>query len=464
MQARYEVRALLLAATVFSPLVPASAESVTEAQKAAFDLATEGPQSARSETDAQKAAFDRMTRAPLDHSNTFNYVKTSADNRDYEGAIGALERVLLYNPHLGRAHFELGVLYFKLHSYEQAVLHFEEALADSSLEPALTRRIEGYLPDARKQLSRSRLNALIHFGLGYNSNVAGVSGSNFINAFGLDVPSIRPFPKAGDGAAFAMSELSHVYDFENGRGDAWESQFAAYGATHFEYSPLNVGLMDFTTGPRLAIAPDALPGWSVRPYASVGAASVYASQFSASYGGGVSVGIPICNALVVEPGFEVRRVEANSFGGLPNYNVLSTGVFWRGYASATLKINDMATLVARAYGGRNDADFGGISSSNYGFESSLKIDFAPPTDQIGINWSLTPFVRYVVVDFDQPNPFVNPFVTRHDWQFRAGARLNMPITPNVGVAAAAQYDLHDSTIRNYRANGATVLVGPTIRF
>lgn len=414
--------------------------------------------------DAQQISFDRMARAPLDHENTFSYVATSAENRDYEGAIAALERVLAYNPHLPRAQFELGVLYFRLRSYEQAVIHFENALSDPELDPALARRIEGYLPEARKQLERSRFTGVIQFGYRYNSNVAGVPGSDFVRAFGMDVASIRPYSKQGDSSFFMQSEVGHVYDFENPRGDIWESHFVGYGALQLGVTGLSVGLMDFSTGPRLALEPSALPGWTIHPYASAGGSIIYDGRYMPSYGGGVSFGIPITPFFSIEPGFEVRRVEFGSFSGLPNQGPLATGVLWRGFASAGLEVSDWVSLAGKVFGGHNAADSVGVSSHHFGFESSMRIDFAAPYEEIGLSWSVVPFVRYLVVDFARADPSVDPFLARRDRQFRAGTQLNMPVTAALGISATAQYDLYQSNIRTYRASGATFLIGPTFRF
>src|SRR4051794_34603931 len=61
---------------------------------------------------------------------------------DYEAAIGALERLLFYNPDLARVRYELGSLYYRLGSYEMAARYFKEALANPMLDRATQERIE----------------------------------------------------------------------------------------------------------------------------------------------------------------------------------------------------------------------------------------------------------------------------------------------------------------------------------
>src|SRR5450631_1262465 len=88
------------------------------------------PSSARAQTvDDQQQLFQRMMLNPADHENTFAFVKVATERGDYEAAIGALERLLFYNPALTRVKYELGALYFRLGSYEMARRYFNEALA-----------------------------------------------------------------------------------------------------------------------------------------------------------------------------------------------------------------------------------------------------------------------------------------------------------------------------------------------
>ena len=109
-------------------------------------------------TIAQQRTLDRMLKAPLDHENTFAYVKACVEARDFEAAIGALERLLIYNPGLVRVNYELGTLYYRMASYAMAVHYFEEAEKSPGIDEPLRRRIASYLPDARKQLMRSRIS------------------------------------------------------------------------------------------------------------------------------------------------------------------------------------------------------------------------------------------------------------------------------------------------------------------
>lgn len=98
----------------------------------------------------QDQLFQQMVRNPANHEITFAYVQAATARGDYEAAIGALERLLFYNPRLTRVKYELGALYFRLGSYEMARRYFREALASPDIDAVTKERVETYLPDTEK--------------------------------------------------------------------------------------------------------------------------------------------------------------------------------------------------------------------------------------------------------------------------------------------------------------------------
>jgi tetratricopeptide (TPR) repeat protein len=88
----------------------------------------------------QLALFDRMRKQPTNLDVAFRYAEVSTKLPDFEAAIGALERMLFFNASLARVNLELGVLYFRLGSYEMAKTYFTNAIADPTSgerEPAI---------------------------------------------------------------------------------------------------------------------------------------------------------------------------------------------------------------------------------------------------------------------------------------------------------------------------------------
>ena len=79
---------------------------------------------------AYEKAFETMFKDPANLEKTFSFAGLAIKAGDFEGAISSLERMLILDPNLPRVRYELGVLYFKLGSYDVAATYFEELLED----------------------------------------------------------------------------------------------------------------------------------------------------------------------------------------------------------------------------------------------------------------------------------------------------------------------------------------------
>ena len=87
---------------------------------------TPAASTARSDLESQyDAAFQEMLRRPADLDVLFKFATLASQTGDLEGAISALERMLLINGNLPRVRLELGALYYRLKSYEVARTYIE---------------------------------------------------------------------------------------------------------------------------------------------------------------------------------------------------------------------------------------------------------------------------------------------------------------------------------------------------
>ncbi len=72
--------------------------------------------------------FYKMLKDPSDVDMTMKYADLAIQLEDYEAAIPALERVLMFNPNLPSIKAELGVLYYRLESFVMAKSYFEDSV------------------------------------------------------------------------------------------------------------------------------------------------------------------------------------------------------------------------------------------------------------------------------------------------------------------------------------------------
>src|SRR5580698_1739761 len=87
--------------------------------------------------------FQQVLANPSNLDVVFAYADICAQLGDNEGAVSALERMLLFNPDLPRVDLELGALYFRMGSFDAAQTYFEKAEA-SNPPPEVKERVDQY--------------------------------------------------------------------------------------------------------------------------------------------------------------------------------------------------------------------------------------------------------------------------------------------------------------------------------
>jgi hypothetical protein len=411
----------------------------------------------------QNQLFQQMLRNPTNHELTFDYVRVATARGDYEAAIGALERLLFYNPKLTQVKYELGALYFRLGSYEMAKRYFHEALASPDLDPVTRARIEAYLPDADKQTQRNRFSGFAQTGIRSqsNANYAPTSGNLLLG--GTPIGLLPTAQKKSDINWFGLAGVSNDYDLNDARGTVLETRFAGYLTAQKRFDELNVGLFDINFGPRIALAPELLPGATFKPYIVGGNTWVGGSSYLGTAGAGVSFNLPVNNRFSWGPEFEWRHVDINN-GALNVVSGFGSGDWYTTGAWGSLQITQTIRFDGRGFYRRGDSNPSFQSFDQWGLEAALSFEFAPPWVWMTRNWSIAPFVKYYNTRFDAANPFIDPLTVRRDDQWSVGTIFNAPFTRTWGFSTAVQYDRTNSTIQNYRLNNFSVMAGPTARF
>jgi tetratricopeptide (TPR) repeat protein len=407
------------------------------------------------------ALFRQVLADPANVELSFRFAELATRLGDYEAAIGALERILFYNPNLPRVQLELGVLYFRLGSYEMARSYFASALEAPDAPGEIRLRVSGFLFEIERRLSATRLSVFAQMGFRYQTNANAGPASAIVRAVGRDAVLDRQFANRPDWNFFSLGTVRHVHDFENQRGDVWETTLVGYYARQFRIQRLNLGLFEVQTGPRLALAPDVLPGASFRPYVLGSLVSLADTRYLTSTGAGLSVSLPAVPGFVVEPFVEVRqRRFSNSF----EYRTASeqTGRLWSSGVLLQAALAPAIRVAARLAYSSNDARRDYNSYDQVSFDLGFPVEFAGPWG--GRPWGFVPSVGFAATRYDIPNPVIDPRVTRRDSEWRVGALLDVPVHEAIGLGIQVQYCRVNSNLPNYDTRNLSVTFGPTFRF
>ena len=412
---------------------------------------------------AEQAALQaQLQKNPGDIEKTYAYVHVSTALGDYEAAIGALERLLMFDPGLSEARAELSTLYLRLGSPQTAAIYLKGALSDPALDPVARAESEAFLSDAGKESGPSRVFGRLQTGLRYQSNPDFIpDGGLYSVAFGAPVIVPSGQKSRGDWNAFQLAQVGH--DLDLSATTRLETRAAGYVTEQFRQSGSNVALFNMSVGPRFFLN-GSIPGASIKPYATVATATLGGSPYYDSIGAGIAARVPFGVLVSIEPSLEWRRMSVHDTRLLPIVSGLGSGDVTTGTVAGIVKLNDFMTLETRGRVSHTSAELAFQSNNQVGADAMLRVEIDPPADWIVRKWTIGPYARLSSTSYASPNPAVNPNVSRRDWMWTTGLSLEAPLTVNFGLAGFVEYARNESNIVNYRTKNFSVLFGPTARF
>ena len=157
--------------------------------------------------------FKRLLVKPDDLDAGFRYAELETDLGDYEAAIGALERMLYYNPNLPRVKLQLGVLYFHLHSYEMARSYFNAVLASKDLPNDVRTEVQSYVAAVDRAVAINQFSVYAQAGLAYQTNANAGPNSPNVLALGQNALLSPQFQKTPDWNAFGLVDHARFLRF-----------------------------------------------------------------------------------------------------------------------------------------------------------------------------------------------------------------------------------------------------------
>lgn len=405
---------------------------------------------------------------PEDDEATYRFVVVTTELRDYEAGIGALERLLMYNPKLARARKELGLLYARLGNWEIAARHMREARASGALDPIQNAQIDAQLPDIEKRTQPSRLSVRLHTGLRVQSNANFFPANTLFQLGGAGVVSNAP--RQGDVNAFQLVTAAHDYEFGNQRGDQLETRVTAYATEQFNLPQYSVALFSGSVGPRFFVPQTLVPSLSVRPYVTGAVTLLGSNNYLNTGGAGASLRAEVTPDFWLEPGAEWRSLwvdPARGFVGFSPYATLSTlatGDAVTGYVGGAYSFFDNLRLEGRFGYTRANAFSVVQSSDQFDAQAMLRVEVDPLHPIFARRWTIAPYARFTHLAFDAPNPLVSPFVARRDAAWTYGIMLDAPLGATFGFAGNLEFSRIDSNLPNFRTQNVSVSFGPTAKF
>ncbi len=418
------------------------------------------PESLQAQYDA---AFQEMFRSPGNLDVMFKFAGIAVRLGNYEAAISTLERMLLFNPELPRVRLELGVLYFRLGSFDVSRSYLNRAIDGKEVPKEVRTRVQAFLAEIDKRSSRSRFSGSVFFGARYQSNANSGPGSPDIRAAGFDAVLQDEFLGEDDFNGFASAVVQHDLDLNTQENETWRTIGRAYGSRQFDLTQLDVGVLEVTTGPRLAVFPETFEDLSFRPYLLAGLVTLERARFFYTLGGGFQVRKPMGQRFIFDGGYELRRKEFRNTARRPNSDGLSGYEhaigFGGRYAITESTIFNLNFSVVD-----DDAKVDFNANTEYSVSSSLSVRYDAPFQVTSWPWQSVVSVSRVITNHEQPDPAVDPNVERLDREWRLTLTNSLGLTEDWSIVLQLQRVINDSNLPNFEFNNNTALLGASWRF
>jgi hypothetical protein len=409
-------------------------------------------------------AFQEMLRKPADLDVLFKFATIASQTGDLEGAISALERMLLINGDLPRVRLELGVLYFRLGSYEVARTYLESALKSPNLPPEVRSRAEQFMAQVQSQQKTSQFSGETFFGLRYQSNANLGPATSNVRLFGQVANLNQGSLGSPDWGVVGSLQVRHRYDLGLQDRSAVETQFTAYANRQFTVSAANVSLLDLTSGPRFQVFNGIFEDVTLKPFGAFGAIWVNDTPYYASYGAGLESAVLLSDRLRNVSTFVFRKHDNQNTWYLPT-NTQFRGMEYSAISTFQFQLSPIVQVFAIGAAQRFEAEQVAWQSYQlWGIGGGMAFKFIDPVLRTGLPWTVTLSVNEQWWAYDAPDPTVDPTTNRYQTDTIANLVLAIPFDERTTFSVTGGRFVRNATVSNYAFDNNNLMFGVSWRF
>ena len=449
-----------------STTIPASADPTRAPRPAATNP---GPAAAApaSKGDLEKQyddAFQEMLKKPADLDVLFKFATIASQTGDLEGAISALERMLLIDGNLPRVRLELGVLYYRLGSYEVARTYLEGALKSPNLPADVRSRAEQFMAQVQNQAKTSQFSGEAFFGWRYQSNANLGPASSNVRLFGQVANLNQQSLGSPDWGVVSSLQVRHRYDLGLQDKSAIETQFTAYANRQFQVSAANVSLLDLTSGPRFQVFNGIFEDVTLKPFGALGYIWVNDTPYYGSYGAGLEGAILLSDRLRNVSTFVFRKHDAQNTWYLPT-NSQFRGMEYSATSTFQFQLSPIVQLFMIGAAQRFEAEQTIWQSYQLaGIGGGFSFRFMDPVLKTGLPWTISLSVTEQWWAYDAPDPTVDPNTNRYQTDTIANLVVAIPFDDRTTFSLTGGRFVRNATISNYEFINNNFMFGVSWRF
>jgi len=408
-------------------------------------------------------AFDHMLQDPSNLDKTFEYAELGIKIGDYEAAISALERMLLYNPDLPRVRLELGVLYFLLGSYAIARDYLTRAVVGENVPDDVRARVAVFLDEIDKRQSNHQFSGSIFGGARYQTNANAGPARPAIRLFDAEGTLDSEFTQKNDWNSFLSANLRHVYDPHAHNGDVMETNALFYATEQSDQQQLDLMFAEVTIGPRGQFMREFIENASWRPHVVVSTVNLDKSHYYFTYGAGINIDKQLTDRTngSLTTSFVRKKYRADagrSTARLQNADEVELEVNLRHQATDNWALTGSAGITQLG------ADSHLYSNREVSLGLGAIVTYGAPYHLTNGGWTTSLNTTFLYSSYNAPDPSIDSFTKRNDHEINATLLTSVPINKSWSVTSTLARTEVGSNFLNYSYNNWAVSLGASVRF
>ncbi len=402
------------------------------------------------------ALFQLLLKDPTNVDLNFRYAEAAVKLSNYEGAISALERLLLYDSNFPGVKLQLAELYIRLGSHNAARAYLEQAEKAPDAPPETRTRVRALRDEIERATSRSQFAVNLLTGLRHQSNASAQPAGADIIAGGVPLTLSAISVRRPGWDAFLGGNLAHTYDL----GDATlVSNALVYYSKQLRFSAIDSAAVEVNSGPRFDIGGSGAGRVvSLRPYALANEVLLGNSQFLWSAGAGLGADGPITERISAAGFYEFRAEHFSNLATVPTATDMDAGVHAVG-ANLSYQILENGNLGLQASYAINNARRSFASNEALVLRASYTHSFQLPSE-FGVGPLIVTPALYRIYSWSAAaNPAVDPTLIPVTQEWRYGVTGELGLTDNLAATAYVIREVIGSNLPANRSTDTQVLLG-----
>jgi len=400
------------------------------------------------------AAFLEMYEDVGNLDKTFRFAELAIAVGDLEGAVAALERMLIIEPDLPQVRMQLGTLYFQLASYAMAMTYLNAVVSHDAVPDDVKQDAQELITRIDQLTSPHRFNGTVVAGVRYQSNANGGPMTQDIRLFGGHAVLDEQYTHQSDWDVSLAGQFNYVFDFETEPIATLETGLSAYSSWQDTQSQVDTTLFELQFGPRFVFTPKPGTALDLRPYALVNDMTLGGKDSFEGVGAGLDLALRTSMTSAWTAG--ARHVDRN-YSQVEEVGL--KGPRTRLFAGRTFGLSDLTIGTINLSAFNEDTHEKSSAYWEYGLQVLIQHNFADLSPQPRLfgrpltfspaPWTGSLNIGFYDKSYDEANPGVDASVVRQDDTLRSSASLVIPLTARLNLLTTAGYTDVRSNLPNY---------------